>query len=261
MNILKRIDLDNPKKTTESFIYQCMPVLAHVRGSTPSDIISKLKENKEYDIYGDRYSGLDILRLWRFFYETNPSTYLPCAATKCTAISSGVPIVMLAYKHQHDINYEHWRGDKYTKLMMPKSLGFLVGEGSEKALEELKQYGEDLAGLATKWPVATLRAYVEDFLTDPGTGTPFAGTSYKAFRVGDNEFDSLTSKLKRMLLQTWVYHPSVRHKNMITNPSNWDELAEPLYEVDGLTSGTDPWKELLSEKHKPSKPDANDLPW
>lgn len=258
MNILKRIDLDNPKKTTESFIYQCLPVLAHINGKTASHIISVLKENKEYDIYGERYSGLDILRLWRFFYETNPSQYLPTSATKCTAISSGVPIVMLAYKHQHDIPYEHWRGDKYTKLMLPKSLGFLVGDGSEKAGEELEKYGENLAGLATKWPRATLRGYVEDFLTDPGTGTPLAGTSYKAFRVGDNEFDSLTSKLKRMLLQTWVYHPSVRHKNMITNPSNWDELAEPLYEVEGLVASNDPWKEILSEKHKPS---TNDLPW
>lgn len=258
MNILKRIDLDKPKKTTESFIYQCMPVLAHVRGNTPSEIVSKLQENKEYDIYGDRYHGLEILRLWKFFYETNPSTYLPTTATRCTAISSGVPIVMLAYKHQHDIPYEYWRGDKFTKLMMPKSLGFLVGEGSEKAAEEVKTYGEGLAGLATKWPVATLRGYVEDFLTDPGTGKIHAPTSYKAFRVGDNDFDDLTSKLKRMLLQTWVYHPSIRHKNMITDPTNWDAMAEPLYEVTGLTTEDDPWKELLD---KPTKLDVNDLPW
>lgn len=255
MNILKRIDLDNPKKTTESFIYQCMPILAHVRGKTPSEIIGKLKENKEYDIYGDRYHGLEILRLWKFFYETNPSSYLPKAATKCTAISSGVPIVMLAYKHQHDTPYETWRGDKFTKLMLPKALSFLVGEGMEKA-ESL-----DLAGLATKWPVATLRCYTEDFLTDVNSAKMHEMTSYKAYKVGDKDFDSLPALLKRMLLQTWIYHPSVRHGNMITDPNDWDSLIDPLYEVAGLTTEADPWADILSNDKKPSKPDVNDLPW
>lgn len=261
MNILKRIDLDNPKKTTESFIYQCLPILAHVRGSSPSDIVSKLQENKEYDIYGERYHGLEILRLWKFFYETNPSSYLPTRATRCTAISSGVPIVMLAYKHQHDTAYEHWRGDKFTKLMMPKSLGWLTGDGSIKA--EKLESSEGLADLATKWPVATLRGYAEDFLTDATAGKMHEMTSYKAYKVGDAEFDALPASAKRMLLQTWIYHPSVRHKNMITNPNNWDELAEPLYAVDGLvTEEQDPWAAILSPTaKKQSKLDADNLPW
>lgn len=252
MNLLKRIDLDNPKKTTESFIYQCFPVLAHVRGKTASDIIGVLKENKTYDVYGERYSGLEILRLWRFFYETNPSTYLPRAATKCTAISSGVPIVMLAYKHQHDTPYEQWRGDKYTKLMLPKGLGFLVGEGMEKA------EGLDLANLATKWPSAQLREYSEAFLTDVNSDKMYEMTSYKAYKVGDKDFDALPALLKRMLLQTWIYHPSVRHKNMITDPCDWDSLIDPLYAVDGLgTADKDPWDDIL----KDVKPKSNDLPW
>ena len=252
MNILKRIDLDNPKKTTESFIYQCLPVLAHVQGRSASEIIGKLKENKEYDVYGDRYSGLDILRLWRFFYETNASAYIPKPATKCTQISSGVPIIMLAYKHQHDIDYERWRGDKYTRLMLPKSLGFLVGDGPENA------QNLNFSELATKWPSATLREYSEQFLTDVNSAKIHDMTSYKAYKVGDKDFDQLPALLKRMLLQTWIYHPSVRHENMITDPCDWNSLIDPLYVVDGLgTVDKDPWDDILSDV----KPKSNELPW
>lgn len=250
MNILKKMDLEKPVKSSDSIVYNALPVIAHVKGSSVSEIIGILKENKEYDIYGERYSGMDILRLWRFFTETDASKYLKANLTKCTAISSGVPIIMLAYKHQHDIPYEKWRGDKFTQFMLPKGLRWLVGAGMEKA------EGLDLAGLATKWPSATLREYAESFLTRNDVVSPM--TAYTSGRTGDKEFDALPASFKRMLLQVWAYHPSVRHANMITDPCDWDSLIDPLYEVSGLTANDDPWDAILGSVKPPKK---EDLPW
>lgn len=50
-----------------------------------------------------------------------------------------------------------------------------------------------------------------------------------------------------MILQTWVAHPSIRHSAMILNPSDWDNMPEPLTDS----------KVLVEEPTKP----INDLPW
>lgn len=222
MTYVHRINLDDPKhlKRVPGFVYQCFPILAHVRGSSATEILAKLKENKEYDIYGQRYMGLDILKLWRFFYETNPSDYLPKSQTKCTDICGAVPLVMLAYKHQYDTPYEYWRGDPNTRYMMNKRIEWMC-QGAD---------------WATKWPTAQLREYVE-----LATGSV---TAYRCQAVGDSEFDKLPMQIRMYLLQTWVYHPSIRSPNMITDVTNWDHLAPPLYEPQLLNVGpstADPW--------------------
>lgn len=247
----------------QKFAWNILPFLAIQKPEvvdgkySASSVIDKLKVT-EYSFYEtDSWSkakieqklhGMVILSLWQFFYKELAKSWMVTPQTKETAIASGVPIVLWAYKHIHGINYSSWnRKDPNLRYLLTENL---------KWLRDPQPIPADIP------PFNELR---EMFLTTGTTGAVNEVTSPKASRIPEyKEFNNLPKYQRYMYLQTWIYHSSIRSENMITDWEDWDAQREPVDSSDMLKV-SDPlnWDgprvpKITKEK---SYPPGDELPW
>lgn len=214
-------------KADKNWIYHCLPVIALQAPVFKDGVIDILEmvqrlQACKYEHEGSTILGSQILALWKFICGTNRSDIVGDSLTKVPQLSSAVPIVLWAYKQTHGTPYEAWSGNP----MVGKILG--------KDLERLPE----MRGWECPWSPDELAVIRNICLTELKRDMRMADTSYKMNKIvgrgregvaGYNEFDELPKLMKYMVLQTWVYHPSLRKDTMITDWNSWDSLAPSLY--------------------------------
>lgn len=212
-----------------------------------------LSEDKEYIVNGNKVSSNTIRLIFKIFEEHNRSDYCNKSPTQVqrTATSAAVPWVLYAFKLHYNVPYSKWSFDDAD--MIPRVLGkglrnyFQAKDAFETCNDEIEvisseagEVGEseyfDSLGLATfdkkryypfdleqraTWRYQALKmGTVKD--TTNVLALPFKGNHrLSASSVGGTIF-------WHMLLQTWIFAPSVRSPNMITSFDDMDELDKPL---------------------------------
>lgn len=216
------------KTRSKTLLPQILPYIAHIIPAKNSNglysatsIFELLKENEEYELNGVVFSGEQVLNYYRLFFNYSTSDYLD-AQTKTPQFCSAVPIPLAAYKQQYGIKYSSWdKADPMLHRFFGPQMQWLFNlddfEIPNLTLEEVREFRDQV-------------------LLERKTGTIKPVTSYKFENSGEPLFDKLPKPLRMMLLQTWIFHPSIRHPNMITDPVNWDILAEPWDIVDVINT-------------------------
>lgn len=190
----------------------------------PSDPKSTLKKNMTSDWE---------IGLWRVV--TGPSRGVIVKKQSDPALSQYsalTPLILYGIRESQGIPYSAWALDGLEHLVgkdLYEAMTCAVPELSREELITIRTNGliiksGDKAGQsqnpASAWKLTGILS------------TPLAGLNRLAIS---------------MLLQTWVAHPSIRRPSMILNPSDWDNMPEPL---------TDSKVLVEEEKETPFK-----LPW
>lgn len=129
--------------------------------------------------------------------------------------SSGVPLVLSAFKELRDVKYSDWDWSDFV-------MSILVGEKMLECVEYMP------TATFSKEDLIALREQGRVFKSGARIGTKRTLTATTSISSTDNpEFDALPSLCKVMLCQTWIFQPSLRHKLMICGP-DLDVPPEPL---------------------------------
>ncbi len=201
------------KKVALNYLPKLYPCLAVVKPATndegkylASSIFEFLKDETWLEAEKIKFTSSQIKTYMRYFHVTNTSEYIS-AQTKTTRYSCAVPIVLAAYRQTRGIKYSSWDTEDpyFARLLGPTMQPLLDFElPREFSVEELI----DLRPLAL-----------------PEDAAP---TAYRLRHTGCQEFDKLPKNVRHMLLQTWIYHPTVRHADMVCSLEDWDFLPPPL---------------------------------
>ena len=214
-------------KSDPHWLHHCFPVMAlqkPVMSAGCVDIMetfSRLKSCK-YDYEGEEILGTQILALWNFLLNTNRSSILKESQTKHTSLSAAVPLILYAYKLVHDTPYEAWSSNPLVGDILGKDIDFLAHE--------------DVRNFECPWNEEALKHIRTIALTENARDLRMPDTSNKMNKLkskyteeASEIFDPLPKLMKYMVLQTWVYHPSIRSDRMITDWKNWDSLKPSVY--------------------------------
>ena len=129
--------------------------------------------------------------------------------------NAGVPLLLSAFKEYRNIPYMAW---DWTE---PEHRYFL-----DKSLLDVVPYFFQ--------PLSWDDEELLDFRNQANTQNKAVTALTAITVVSSMEFKQLPRLLKLMLCQAWVYHPSLRHKYMITSTVNLDEMPESLVSGDVL---------------------------
>ena len=210
-------------KVSRDWLLHCLPVIALQRpvyNNGQIDIKEMLQRLQKcsYEYEGYPIEGSQILALWKFLCITNRSSILQDSQTKAPSLSSAVPLILWAYKHQHNVPYEAWSSNPIVKSILGKDLACLV---------DVKEWD-------CPWDDSQIAEIRNVALKELKTGVRQQDTSNKLNKVGAKlptcaSFDELPKMVRYMVLQTWIYHPSIRKDTMITDWKNWDSLKPSIY--------------------------------
>ena len=148
-----------------------------------------------------------------------------------------VPLILSAFKKYQDIPYSSWDRENIHYLVDNNLCTAMLCELMPWTTEELLEYRN--LGLTVK--------------SGKSAGTVKSPISTYGITGVPEEIDSKTTisylpKLAKMMLcQTWCAHPSNRNKYMILDPSDWDNMPEPLVDAE-------PIKDVKEDYFR-------DLPW
>lgn len=135
--------------------------------------------------------------------------------------SVGVPIILSSFLEHRGVSYSSW---DWTDPLMETIIG--------------DQLYQSYKAVVPIWTIEELLGFRDLGLrvkTGAKAGTNRTLTSYLPWGgVQDPEFKALPTLSKYMITQTWIYHPSVRHKFMICDWNNVDTLPPPLVHQDVL---------------------------
>lgn len=237
-------DLKIFKTNSPSSIYHTLPLVAAIKplkgsaGYLASSLFDQYKTIDSLDYVNGKVTT-NTIQQYLFMYRTvKTGQFLKPAQTKCTELSSGVPLALYAFKHQYDINYMDWdHEDPLFPRLVPEDLEWAIGA-------TLPQYSID-----------DIRELRQRVLHEKSTNTYKDVTSNKMGKSQDPEFDNLPRLAKYMVAQTWIYNSSVRSPNMITDPLDWDNLAV-AFDNDSI-----PKLSLADKEKKAVIVDINELPW
>jgi hypothetical protein len=220
-------------KSHKNWLWHLLPILAKQQPATVEgqiDISATIERlaNSTYEHEGFNIPGTKILFLWQFLCNTSRSDLLPFAQNKDTSLSAGVPIILYAYKHQHSIPYNAWREVDGVSEVLGKDLAWLP---------EYKDFEHHLS-------VGEINSIRRLCLTELKIGGKTAEDhSNKLNRIKgryqsettSEMWDGLPRLLRYMILQTWIFHPSLRSPNMITDWTDWDDPA-PIWNTSHVVS-------------------------
>lgn len=139
-----------------------------------------------------------------------------------------VPLFLAGFKKYQNINYNEW--DNLQGVIDRDLFLAMYSNAPHFTTEELIELR--LAGSTIK--------------TGDKAGTVKNPTSVTTITsTGFPEFDSLPRLAKLMLTQCWVAHPTFRHKYMVLDPNNWDNIPTSLIDTDVVksTSNKLPWED------------------
>lgn len=238
-------DTQTLKRYSKTFLAQLMPYIAHIIPAknssglySASSIFETLKLNEAYQLHGVKFSGEQLLNYYRLFGLMPVSNYL-AKQTESPQFCSAVPIPLAAYRLQLGIPYSKWdKTDPCLVRMFSPQMQWIL---DQKVIDSIPDLNRD-----------EVNALREQVLLERKSGTIKPVISYKFELSGEPVFDRLPKLLRMMLLQTWIFHPSIRHQNMITDPINWDSAAEPWDLVNDVVI-IPPQKQAFSP--------GDELPW
>ncbi len=158
--------------------------------------------------------------------------------------SALVPLIMSGLKKHQDIPYNSW-DKEYLHLAMEESL-------LEAATAEVP---EDI-DTETLINIRDLGLLIK---SGTKAGTKHNPTSaWKLTGIRHTVLGNLPTLAVTMLTQIWVAHPSLRSKYMILDPRDWDNMPDPLIDINII--GDKMFHE--SNKKAPKKSSvSNEIPW
>lgn len=176
--------------------------------------------------------------LWRVITQLKRGSLVKTQSVgDYTKYSALVPIILYGIRQTKGIKYSQWN-DKGLRSVMGDTLYEAataeVPTLSRNRLLEIRQQG-----LTT--------------MTGKTAGTVKKATSTWALTgIMGTELGTMPKLTNTMLTQIWVAHPQLRDSAMILDPTNWDNMPEPLVET-----------EVLAQEPKKAKAveEAGDLPW
>lgn len=160
--------------------------------------------------------------LWNLSHQDRKQI-LSVSQVKDTRWSVGVPIIMSAFLEHRGVTYSSW---DFSDHNIQKFLGTQIWESYQGprlsySVNEVLQFREQGLRVRTGAKAGQSRQLTHYL--------PWGG-------VTDESFKALPLLSKYMVTQTWIYHPSIRHKFMICDWNNMDVLPPPLVHQDVLDS-------------------------
>ena len=182
--------------------------------------------------------GTELSAAARIAFEVPRSKLMGGSAAGSAPHYAGLtPLLMLAHKEEHGVMYEEWdKGDKHIKLALGSQLQHILMH------KDLPRTAIDIDSCR------------EEYLGDK-PATSWGGSKWTYGKA----VLSASNPVTKMLLQTWIAHPSLRVENvMILDPWQWDAVPDSHDEV--LETEEDPWGTpkpgvVVDEKKE------EDIPW
>lgn len=140
--------------------------------------------------------------------------------------AANVPLILSAFKQFRNIPYEQWEWSQLLDPKLPQAALFL-----DRDMQEVVRYR---FGEQYQFTQPELLQFREETNLKKRALTAIT----TVVGISDPDFKSLPRILKLMLLQVWIYHPSIRHPLAITNLENFDEEQTPL-----VSSEVERWEE------------------
>lgn len=210
-------------KGHKNWLWHVLPILAKQPlqfrdGIVDISATANILANTTYEHEGFEIPGNRILFLWDFLCRTSRSDVLSNSQNKDTSLSAGVPIILYAYKFTENVPYEKWVKAEGVAEVLGKDLSWLP---------EYREYDPKLS----LPEINSIRNLALTELKDSSKRAPDSSNKLNRIKgrhssdTVSSEFDSLPRLLRYMILQTWIFHPSLRSPNMITDWTDWDSLA------------------------------------
>jgi len=175
----------------------------------------------KYNIQSDFDRGL-----WQLACRTTRSK-LVARQVDQPNFSSLVPLILAGVKRYQEVAYSSW--DAATlETVVPRELWEATKARSSLTVDELLQLRVRGLQVQSGAKAGSSR--------DPKS-------SWQLYGIQDSELGKLPKLAQVMFAQIWVAHPDLRHRDMILDPQNWDQMPEPLIKTDVVTKWTAmPWE-------------------
>jgi len=167
----------------------------------------------------------DFIGIIRFLTYVSRKEILPAGAKQVAPewarFSTCVPLILSAFKEFRNLKYSEWdfEDSMIDQLVDPRMLSILKLSGTEVC-----------------WDASDLlefQSIARTVKTGASAGTARHINSTTAIsKVGDEDFDKLPSLVRVLLLQTWVFQPSLATSLGVYNLLDIDAPAEPLITAD-----------------------------
>lgn len=144
--------------------------------------------------------------------------------------AASIPLILSAFKQYRNIGYEEW--DWQELFSDDPKVQNSVRAWVDADFIEIVKYRYS----------SRVEFSVEDLLEfrDYTNAKKRALTAITTVYSTDPDFKALPRLVKLMLLQLWIYHPTIRHPLAVTNLDNFDEPA-PLLVNSDVMAEPDPW--------------------
>lgn len=131
--------------------------------------------------------------------------------------SALVPLLMMPFKKLHNVDYNKWERSELKRILDPNMVQFLEFEPPVLDRDEMLLIREE--GLRYK----------------TGSNVGKCKKSQSTIRLNSGEHD-FPWYYQVATFQIWVGHPSLRHKYMILDNQNLDNMPEPLISTEVLAA-------------------------
>lgn len=131
----------------------------------------------------------------------------PTGTTYCAL----VPLILYAHKLYNDIPYSQWDRNTLHAVVNKLLCQSMLSTPDVYTVEEL------------------LNFRTRGLTTSTGKSKSLLGNCPNSI-TGATNFNSLTNLARAMLCQTWVANVALRHKYMVLNPLDWDDMPKSLDE-------------------------------
>jgi hypothetical protein len=163
-------------------------------------VLSHIKPSKE------------LTALWIFSRHPSRSKFVH-KQTAEPDYCSLVPIIMSAFKKMHNIPYVAWDPSEIHGITDPSLVDAMLSPPLELTADELLEQREFALTVKSGKSAGSVRSALTTYMLYPPSGSALA---------------ALPNLARVMYCQTWCAHPSNRTKYMVLNPSNWDDMPQPL---------------------------------
>jgi len=209
-----------------------------------------LGNSKDLRIVARTNLGTDPRKIgmWRIVTKL-PRSDLITKQNKNPEYSTLVPLFLAAFKKHQGIPYEYWDKEGVSALMEDKLYEAASYPVDPKVYSP--QFRDRLLEIRNQG-LEIMSGSKQGDMRDPIT-------TWKLYRTADTELAGYPALTCTMLSQIWVAHPSLRNKYMILDPSNWDNMPEPLISDDIMDSNTNSTNRNTNRNDSTNHINRNDL--
>lgn len=197
-------------------------LVAHVANWTPQRVSGRL--DCRQTMRHNCVSPLDTL-CWRL--TRLPRSALIKGQVSNTQYSQLVPLLLLAWKQQHGIQYSAWQSASNLDMVLEPKLYELVHLSAEQR-EVIHSLG----------PAELVQLRDKGLRNMKTEGQKSATSTWALTGILDTPLALLPKLTQSVLCQIWLAHPTKRNSNMILDPLNWDNIPAPLVSTEPLLETT-----------------------